>query len=433
MRDLLLIGFLFVAIYYSFKRPYLGMAAWVWIALTAPASWAFGISSSFRLNLTIVLITALSYMMLTKNKKFPKHSLFFWLGFFAFWTTVSTIFNLSVVEGKTFDYWNEFFKTYLLFFFIALTVTKRLHVDTIVWAIVLSISSYAGMEAVKFILSGGGHKIVGKAGIIADRNDLAVAINMAIPLIIYLFQTSKNQIIKYGLLGLLGLNVIAIVGTYSRGGFIGLVILGVAFWLTSRHKVVLMLLALLALPALYSVAPEDWRDRQDTVVEASESDGSFIGRLWAWKISTLIALDNPLTGGGFRAVTDPVLWLKYAPKTPNFGIIKTPPIPYDKAPKAAHNVYMQVLGDHGFVGLFVFLVILTKVMLTTRRMRKIAKREGVEWVQKLSSAITLTMVGFCITGGNVSLAYFDLLYAVIGIVTVMSLNNLACKDPANAK
>ena len=40
MRDLLLVIFLFVAIFYAFKRPYLGVAAWVWIALTAPAAWA---------------------------------------------------------------------------------------------------------------------------------------------------------------------------------------------------------------------------------------------------------------------------------------------------------------------------------------------------------------------------------------------------------
>lgn len=433
MRDLLLVGFLFVAIYYSFKRPYIGMAAWVWIALTAPADWVFGFSQSFRLNLTIVLVTALSYMFLTKNKTFPKHSLFFWVGFFAFWTLISTAANLSVYEGKTSEYWIAFFKTYLLFFFITLTVTKRLHVDTIVWAVVLSISSYAGMEAVKFVLSGGGHRIIGKAGIIIDRNDLAVAINMAIPLLIYLLKTTKHKTIKLGLLGLLGLNVIAIVGTYSRGGFIGLIILAVAFWMASRYKIVLAVIAVLALPAAYSMAPEEWRERQDTVKDATKSDGSFIGRLWAWKISTLIALDNPLTGGGFRAVTDPVLWLTYAPETPDFGPVSTPPIPYDLKPKAAHNVYMQVLGDHGMVGLAIFLTILIKVLLTLRRLGKIAKQEGVEWVQKLCSAIMLSMVGFCITGGNVSLAYFDLLYAMIGIVAVMAINHLAYKDPANAK
>lgn len=433
MRDLWLVGFLFVAIYYSFRRPYIGVAAWTWIALMAPAKWAFGFSQSFRLNLTIVLVTALSWLFIQKSKEFRLNGMGFWILFFGFWTTVTTAFTLKTDVAWVWSYWNQFLKIILLFVFITLTVTRRLHIDTLVWAIVLAISAYAGMESVKFVLSGGSHMIKGRAGIIADRNDLAVAINMCIPLVIYLIQTVRHKHLKLGLWVLLALNILAIVGTSSRGGFIGLAILAFAFWLKSRHKVVLAMLALLLIPVAYQKTPEDWRERQATIATAAEEDGSFIGRLWAWKVSTLIALDHPITGGGFRAVTEPNLWHYYAPFTPGFSPLETPPIPEYVKPKAAHNIYFQVLGDHGFVGLGIFLLFLGLALLSTLRNTHLARRHQVQWFQYLSSALTLSLIGFGITGANVSLAYFDLLYALLGVIAVMTLRREALLGLAPAR
>ena len=299
---------------------------------------------------------------------------------------------------------------------------KRLHIDTVIWAIVLSVSSYAGMEALKFLLSGGGHKIVGRAGIMIDRNDLAVAINMCIPFIVYLIQTTKHKLLRYGLWALLALNIIAVIGTSSRGGFIGLSILALFFWFKSRHKLLWAVLALVSLPILYQKTPEEWRERQSTIKTAATEDGSFIGRLWAWKISAMIARDDPLTGGGFRAVTDPILWHSYAPYTPVFGPIETPTIPEDLEPKAAHNIYFQVLGDHGIAGLVIFLSLLFSVYRASNQSLKIMRKKQIVWGEQLCIAFGLSLIGYAITGGNVSLAYFDLAFALYALITVVRLN-----------
>ena len=421
MRDLLLVLFLFVAIFYSFKRPYLGVAAWVWIALMAPSDWAFGFSQNFRLNLTIVIVTAVSYLFVTRQKNVRVNALGVWVFLFGLWTLVTTIANLNSYPAMVWDYWNQFIKVLMLFFFITLAVRKRLHIDVLVWAIVLSVSSYAAMEAVKFILSGGGHMITGRAGIIADRNDFAVAINMCIPLVVYLIQVTQHKSVRMGLWIILALNVVSVVGTGSRGGFIGLAILATAFWLRSRYKLPLAVIALLALPVLYQSTPEEWRERQATISTAAEEDSSFIGRLWAWKISTLLALDHPLTGGGFKAVLDGRIWHYYAPFTPNFTPLQTRPIPEENGSLAAHNIYFQVLGDHGFIGLFIFLLMLALALLNNLRNTHLGHARQVGWYHKLAGMLTLSLVGYGITGANVSLAYFDLLYAVLGVVAVMTL------------
>lgn len=428
MRDVLLVAFLFVAVFYCFKRPFIGIAAWAFIALLAPANWAFGFSNDFRLNLTIVVVTLLSYLFVHKQKKLAFNGLSFWVLLFAIWTLISSF--DAVDKDYAIGYWNQFIKVLLLYFFITLVLTKKLHIDTLIWAIVLAISSYAAMEAVKVVLSGGGHMVKGRSGALLDRNDFAVAVNMCLPLILYLIYVSKHHYLKLGLWGLFIGNIIAIIGTGSRGGFIGLSILAVAFWWKSKHKLVWLLLAVLVLPTAYQFTPEHWRERQSTIQTAATDDESFIGRLWAWKISVMIARDNPLTGGGFKAVTEPVLWYSYAPFTPVFGPIETPPIPNHILPKAAHNIYMQVLGDHGFAGLFIFGMLLLGMLRLNRRNRLLAQKHNQQWCVQLSNAITLSLIGYGVTGNNVSLAYFDLVYAIAGIIAVIAIRQLYLPESA---
>ncbi len=430
MRDLLLVLFLFAAIYFCFKRPFQGIAAWAFIALLAPANWAFGFSNSFRLNLTIVAVTAVSYLFIQKDKKLAFNGLSFWVLAFAGWTLLSSY--TAINQEYALGYWSQFIRVLIFYFFITLVLSKKLHVDALIWAIVLGISSYAAMEAVKVVLSGGGHMVQGRSGALRDRNDFAVAVNMCLPLILYLIYISKHYYLKLGLWGLFFGNIIAIVGTGSRGGFIGLSILAIAMWWKSKHKVTWFLLAALALPVAYQYTPEHWRERQNTIQTASTDDASFIGRLWAWKISVMLANDNPLTGGGFKGVTQPIIWHGYAPFTPEFGPIVTPPIPETLDPKAAHNIYLQVLGDHGYAGLFIFGMILLATLWINRRNRKLALKHNQQWCVQLSNAILLSMVGYGVTGNNVSLAYFDLLYAIGGIITVIAIRKLYLPQPAAA-
>lgn len=421
MRDILLVAFFFITIYYTFKKPYIGVAAWIWIALFAPTQWAFGFSTSLRMNFTIVLVTFLSYLFVFKDKRFSIGSIGVFIILFVLQAGISTLFQDTLNPDVVFKEYIEHIKTALLFVFITLIIKNKIQLITFVWAMVLAISCYAAMEATKFILSGGGHQIVGRAGVIIDRNDFAVAINMCIPLIFFLIYVTKHPMVKKFLWVIALLNIVAVIGTYSRGGFIGLIIIAFAAWLKSNRKIIWLLLATLCLPILYQKTPEEWRERQATVKTAATEDESFIGRLWAWKISVLIAMEDPLTGGGYRAVTDPMLWRYHAPFTPNLGPVTTPVIPQDLEPKAAHNIYMQVLGDHGFLGLFLFLIILAKCFFTNWFNINKAKKLNLDWLQNFCGALNVSIIGYGVTGLNVSLAYFDLIYAVFGMVVVSSL------------
>ena len=54
-----------------------------------------------------------------------------------------------------------------------------------------------------------------------------------------------------------------------------------------------------------------WYSRIDTIESADQDYFSFMGRIEAWRMSTVIALDRPLTGIGFRTMEVSNVWISY--------------------------------------------------------------------------------------------------------------------------
>lgn len=68
---------------------------------------------------------------------------------------------------------------------------------------------------------------------IGVRGGIALALNMTIPLMRYLQLNTQRVWVRYGLTAAMVLTAFAIIGTQSRGGFIGAIVVGL-FW---RSKV----------------------------------------------------------------------------------------------------------------------------------------------------------------------------------------------------
>lgn len=419
MRDLAVTALFFFLVIYTLRRPFIGVAAWAWITFAYPAGWAWGFSTNFRMNFTVALLTFVGYVFLKEKPKIKIDGTTILIFFLWCVSLLACLFSNSLIIDYSWIKFEEFTKVLMLYVAILLIIHKKIHIDTFIWAVVLSISSYGAMEAVKYMLSLGSHRIAGLDGyLLTDRNDLAVAINMCIPMLIYLLSVTQHKTIRLGLVFLTILNIIAIVGTYSRGGFVGLVILGIYFLIKSNRKILWSIITCIGLAIASNFVPSEWSERMDTVSTASQDDGSFIGRLWAWKISVKIANEN-VFGNGFMATQDPLAWQTHRYSIDNFLYVPTPPVPEDLRPKAAHSIYFQVLGDFGYSGLFLYLLIMLTLFLRLNKLSRIARKHGIEWIEKLSTMMMVSLVGYGITGANVSMAYFDLYFSMIGIAFVL--------------
>jgi probable O-glycosylation ligase (exosortase A-associated) len=418
MRDVLFLLIFPMILYFCFKKPFVGISMWLWVALFYPKGWVYGFAGGVRYNLIIVGATIVSYLIMKEKQKNQWDALSWTVLLFLIWTFITSLFTISIPE-VVWTEWVEFFKVCLLYFFAVAILRTETHINTMIWAVVFSLGFYSVVEGMKYISSGGGHVLAGMSGhVLGDRNDLSVGIIVMIPLVVYLMSITQPKILKAGLALVLMMGVVCVLGSGSRGGFIGITIVAAYFWFHSKHK----LIYLIAVPLIayfgLEYMPASWHERMSTIENADE-DLSFLGRIMAWKQALLMAMEN-ITGGGFKAGQMNAIWFQYDPQHNLNWLFDTSTVYFDGA-KAAHSVYFQVLGDHGFIGLFLFLLIIYLAFSQAKQVARMLKENPFSpSMVKLSSMIRVSLVAYVVAGAAVSLAYFDLLFALFAISHVMS-------------
>lgn len=422
MRDLFLLAILPVFLYAMAQRPFIAVGMWVWTALFFPNGWVYGLASNLRYNLLFAGVAILGYMVMKDKPRVRFGPIGVMVLVFFAWTTMSTAMTVGIPD-VAWEIWNRFAKVIALFVFVILVVEKKLHVDFLLWCVVLSVGFYANLEALKYVVTGGGHKIEGMSGhVLGDRNELAIAFVMTLPICYYLLSEfgKQSRILKLGLISTMALLVFAVIGTQSRGGFIALTVLGGYLFFKSQRKFMMgLLIAIITVAALQLVSAE-WIERINTIETANE-DQSFMQRVVAWKMSFILASQNPIFGGGFKALETLSVWRELSQEFFSYSWFHTgDAVPDPSNARAAHSVYFQVMGDHGFVGLGIYLTFLAGAFFKAGKLARTARKLGsVPWLTSLATMLQLSIFAFAVGSAALSFAYFDLIYALIGLVIVL--------------
>jgi probable O-glycosylation ligase (exosortase A-associated) len=409
-------------LYAMARRPFVGLGLWIWTALFYPNGWVYGAAGVIRFNLLFAGVTAFSYFVMKDKPKFVLGRTGFLVLLFFMWTTASTLMGVGRPD-LAWDIWDRFMKVVLLFVFVLMIVKDKLHFDFFLACVVLSVGFYADLEALKYLASGGGHKIEGIYGhVLADRNELSVAFVMLLPICVYLLRQygKQSKLIQFALLGTIALTVTAIIGTQSRGGFIALLALGAYFFIKSDRKMLVAAMLCVLVLGLSQVVTSEWLARINTI-DAADKDASFMGRVVAWKLSLILATHNPFFGGGFKGLEYFPVWSSLSQEFSSFPWFYTgAALPDPDKARAAHSIYFQVLGDHGFFGLGIYLSILLGAFFKARRVVRLARIHPVpEWIERAAITLQLSLFAFCVGGAALSFAYFDLTFAAIGLLIVL--------------
>jgi probable O-glycosylation ligase (exosortase A-associated) len=199
-----------------------------------------------------------------------------------------------------------------------------------------------------------------------------------------------------------------------------LAILGCYLFIKSDRKILLgILIAALGIGISYVVSSE-WTARIDTIAEAGD-DASFMGRVVAWKLSFILAMQHPFFGGGFKSLETFSVWSTLSRDFFAYPWFYTGNLlPNTSVARAAHSVYFQVLGDHGFVGLALYLYCLANSFFKASRVARRARQLGApSWLPMVATMLQLSIFAFTVGGAALSLAYFDLTFAIFGLVVVL--------------
>jgi probable O-glycosylation ligase (exosortase A-associated) len=248
------------------------------------------------------------------------------------------------------------------------------------------------------VLSGGGYRVYGPPGLLGGNNEIAIGLLMTIPLANYLRMVATNVWVKRGLVAAMALMGLAAIGSQSRGAFLAAAAMLAFLWMKSRQKAATGILALLVVAGVLAFMPESWHTRMDTIQDYEE-DASAMGRINAWMTALNVATAN-LAGAGFDGVTNPIMFERYSPNPANVLV--------------AHSVYFQVLGDHGFPGLVIYLVFGFLAFAYARRaVRLSAGVASLAWVESLARMLQVSMVAFAVGGMFLNLAYLDYYFNLV--------------------
>ena len=406
MRDIVLALFIFGTIPFILQRPYIGLLVWSWIGYMNPHRLTFGFAYSFPWVMLIAVVTLMSLMASKESKRIPGSTFSVLLFLFLVWAGLTTFF--AVEPAAAAEKLEEFAKALVMVFATLMLVNTRERMHWLVWAIVVSLGFYGLKGGVFTILRGGASHALGPPGsFIAYNNAFAMALCMVLPLIRYLQLHAARKIVRIGLGVTMVLTGITVLGTYSRGGLVGLIIVSGALMLKSRRRVALALVIGIVGATAYHFMPPEWTARMDTLQDARQTS-SGESRIQSWKFSTNVALHHPLVGGGFDVYQSTSMWAQYGPE----GAI----------PRAVHSIYFRVLGEQGFPGLALFLALLTTSWRSCSRVRQKTRGSPEQrWAYDLASMLQVVLVAFMVAGAFLPMTYFDLTYQLMALCVLLEL------------
>lgn len=413
MRDFAFIVAFLAMLPMALRFSHVGTMLWTWIALIAPNNYTYGAARGLPFNKIVVAVAVISLVLDRKRAKFYVDTHVRLLIGFVVIAMISYMFALSD-KSRVDILADRVWKEGVLCLFIIASVRSRLQIHSMLVAVAMGLGIHGAIEGAKYLSSGGGHILVGLATI-GDNNNFGLAMLMVLPLLVYLYQYSSSMVVRAALVPAVLANIVAVIASNSRGALVGMVAVGFAAFLRSRHKLALLVAFAVFAGAVLTLAPQRYLGRMSTIDNADQ-DNSFMSRVNSWKINTLIAFSRPLTGGGFSAGEDAAVFAEYVKDISTFDFI---PTPRPTIAFAAHSIYFQVLGDIGFIGFAAFLGMIFVGFRNLWLITRLSKgRPDLQWAADLAGTFRLTMVAYTVAGAALSMAYFEMFYIMVTLISV---------------
>jgi putative inorganic carbon (hco3(-)) transporter len=407
LRDVVVTLLILGLIPLIWKAPWTGVMAWLWISIMNPHRFAYGFANSFPFAAIVAVVTILSMIKSRNEIKLPFNATVGLFIVLPVWMCVTTIFAFEPVLA--YPRWKEVMKIFFFLLIASSLINSRKQVDLMIWVIVVSVGFFGVKGGVFTVITGGGHRVWGPPGdgFMSDNNAISVALCMVIPLMLYLRTVSSSRWVKLGLLASAVLSGLAVLGSQSRGAFIAVLAMLLFMWIKSNKKILSGLLVVALVPLAIGFMPETWTSRMKTI-ESYDEDRSALGRLNSWATAINIANDRPLIGGGFEYYGLPV-FAKYAPD----------PL----AIHSAHSIYFQMLGEHGYVGLILFLALGIGAWISAGRIiRRSRDDPDLAWAGTFGRAIQVSLIGYAFGGLFVNISYWEIqYYEIIALMVVSAL------------
>jgi O-antigen ligase len=223
-------------------------------------------------------------------------------------------------------------------------------------------------------------RLIGVDQAMGDPNTFGASIVYALPFVVPLWLCNPSRTLRWFLAGYVVLSFVCVGLTGSRSSFLGLVLCVAVTVLRSRWRWALVVLSVVAAPAMWAALPPSLQNRFETIIHPEVGPANAIvsgeGRLVGLQTGLQLFGASPITGVG------PGAW------RPATGLALE-----------SHNLCGQLLGEMGGLGAVTFAAILLCFWVNLRGVRT-AYRRHPEWERDFPYHVA----------GAVGLAIFLLLF-----------------------
>jgi probable O-glycosylation ligase (exosortase A-associated) len=373
--------------------PLWGLFGWVWFALCRPDALAF----SFRqYSLFIVIFTFLGSV-----RYLGRIAAVFQNPFSAALVALQVPLAASVVFGRdpalAWDSYSDFLRMFAVLLLIPMLCQT---LDQIRWLIVVMAFSI-GTIGLKFglwgVLQGGARFVNGYYGMMSDNNTLALGLVMAVPLCWYARELVDQKHFKWMFLAMAFFSMMAVIMTYSRGGFLAISVVLLVLFIRAKRKILVGVALTAGVAVTVFLLGQTYLDRVSTIATPDE-EGSAVSRMALARLGLRMGLDHPIGGVGFGDKNEQMVMEEYMAFEPDL-----------RTTQVIHNNYLQIWVESGVSALLLYCGLLFGGIFWCSKVTRFLVIRAPRYAG-IPQAIQVSMIGFAVGSLFLSRVQFDFIY-----------------------
>ncbi len=421
MRDLALLAFIAALLTLGLKRSFLFALAYIYVDTVSPQRLSYFLLNSIPLSMIVALLALGGWLIADRKDRLSfsaRQGLMVILLLYTFYTTSFADFPIDALEK-----WDWAWKALAFAIFLPFTLRTKLRIEAALLFLVLSCAAIVIVGGIKTVMSGGGYGVLNlmvdnNSGLYESSTISTIAIGI-IPLILWLARFGTvyppDWRVKTFAFALIFACLLMPIGTEARTGLVCIAVLAVLTLRDVKRRFLYLggaaFLAVASVPFL----PDSFTGRMSTI-QGYQADQSAGTRLAVWGWTWNYAREHPM-GGGFGAYRGNKIEVRTVETRDAGGVqVVTARTEADEG-RAYHSAYFEMLGEQGFPGLVLFLLIhaigLIRMEIIRRRFRK--STGETEWIAPLATALQHFQIIYLVGAVFVAIAYQPFVYLILAV------------------
>lgn len=358
---------------------------------------------------TIILV-GIFFAFMDRTSKLPPKAAVMPMVAFSICVFLSMQFAFS--SSIAFENWVDYFAWVFVVFLLTGVINTRMRLFLFIAVYFLANLKMAQHGFRSWAMGGFGYSgwgVTGSPGWFRNSGEFSMQMAMFLPLVLAYIAVYR----KYWSLGvklffylLVVMAIGSIIASSSRGGILGLTMVGLWFLMYSRKRVKILFLISIASFFVYISMPDDFKARFETIGE----DETSLARLQYIEYAKESFKEHLITGIGYKN------WIIWVGETNPKLFEGTSGL----RSEVLHNTYWQAITELGLLGGMVYFFILLQIYLTNRKLTKNARIKEDCFIESTAMGLNGSIFVYLLQSYSMSVLYYPFVWILLSLTVSLS-------------